>query len=288
MKGLAGFVWIQLLLAASVSWAQRDDVTFLVMGKTTNHRQEDSGQLSLLNYHFFAEIFVREGGRVERAELTRPDGEVSRFEDLGFVQEVHGGRYDRESELDARYPNGDYVFAFDASSGRVDHRVLTIRGTGEGQSRIPEPVRISLIQSGREVSSIAVDPNEDLTVSFSPFRDGAPDDNGILDDLIFVVMGDCHGEKVEHSGRPFEGTSFLTYRDADYLIPAEKLSSGEPHQIFVEHAKVDTSREDGIVGLVTYASTSFFDFRTTGEAVGEPCPRPMPKMDGGQTDRPQR
>lgn len=272
-------------LAAPAAWSQSDDVSFLVMGKTANHRQAADGTLSLLNYHFFAEIFVRPGGRVEDATLSFPGGESQAFEDLGFVQEVHGGRYDREDALDAAYPNGDYVFRFDASSGRVDGRVLTIRGTGEGASRIPPPVRIALHQRGRSVSPAEVDPGADLRVTWSDFAAGRADANGILDDLLFVVMGDCLGEKTEHSGRPFEETPYLSYDAEDYVIPAARLTPGEPHQLYAEHAIVDTSREDGIVGLVTYAATTFLDFRTTGSAPTARCPAEMPKMDGGQTDR---
>jgi hypothetical protein len=55
--------------------------------------------------------------------------------------------------------------------------------------------------------------------------------------------------------------------------------------MFVELAAVDTSEEDGIVGLVTYASTTFLDFQTLGSAAGPPCPEVMPPFDGGQTDR---
>jgi hypothetical protein len=54
--------------------------------------------------------------------------------------------------------------------------------------------------------------------------------------------------------------------------------------MFVEHASVDASEEEGIVGLVTYASTTFLDFRTTGVPSGS-CPEVMPAFDGGQTDR---
>ncbi len=53
-----------------------------------------------------------------------------------------------------------------------------------------------------------------------------------------------------------------------------------------KHAKVDTSKEGGIVGLVTYAATTFLDFETTGNASGPECPSALPKIDGGQTDRP--
>ena len=289
-----------VLASFATAEAQQDQVTFLVMGKTTNHRQSADGAMSLLNYHFFAEIFVKDGGSVTDASLGFPDGRTQPFTDLGFVQEVHGGRYDAESELDRAYPNGDYTFRFDTPSGNLPGRVLSVRGTGStgstgptgstgstggGQSRIPRAVRITLRQGGREVSPNAVDPDKDLEVTWSAFVTGEADPNGIVDDLMFTVLGDCHGEKTVHSGRPFEGTPYLTYTTRNYVVPAEKLAPGEPHQLFVEHAKVDTSTDDGLVGLVTYAATTFLDFRTTGVATGAPCPPSMPKMDQGQTDR---
>jgi hypothetical protein len=78
-------MWAALLLTASVVAGPRDHVSFLVMGKTTNHRQSDDGELGLLNYHFFAEIFVREGGRVSEAALVFPGGETQSFEDHGWM-----------------------------------------------------------------------------------------------------------------------------------------------------------------------------------------------------------
>ncbi len=276
-----------LLLAAPAA-AQQQDVTFLVMGKTTNHRQSASGELAQLNYHFFAEVFVKEGGKVTDAFLTFPGGKKQAFEDLGFVQEVHGGRYDNEEELDRLYPNGDYVFSFKTPSGNVDHRVMSVTGTGEGKSRIPNPVTITLNQDGKRVSPGAVDPAKDLTVTWSEFKGAGSDPNGILDDLLFVVMGNCHGDRTVHSGRPFEGTDFLSYTATSYTIPAEKLAPGEPHQLTVEQAIVDTSEEDSIAGLVTYAATTFLDFQTTGEASAEACPLEMPRIDAGQTDRPAK
>lgn len=276
------------LAAVVSSGAQQEHVSFLVMGKTTNHRQSDEvpgAKPTLLNFHFFAEIFVKDGGAVSGATLSFPDGRVQEFEDLGFVQEVHGGRYDRESELDRSYPNGDYTFRFETPGGVDAGRVLSVRGTGEGRSRIPRAVVVTLSQDGREVSPNAVDPGEDLEITWSEFDTGASDPNGIVDDLLFAVVGNCHGEKIVHSGRPFEGTPYLTYETKRYVVASEKLAPGEPHQLFVEHARVDTSEEDGVVGLVTYAATTFLDFHTTGTASGPVCPPSMPKMDAGQTDR---
>ena len=250
------------------------------MGKTTNHRQSESGELGLLNYHFFAEIFVRQGGLVSDASLIFPGGQVQLFEDRGNVLELHGERFDVEEALDRKYPAGDYLLRFETPGGSVDRRPLPMRG-----SRIPEGPRITLLQDGKPVSPESVDPAKDLTVTWSEFEGARADPNGILDDLVFVVVGNCHAERVVHSGRPFEGTPFLTYRTKEYTIPGGKLSPGEAHQMFVEHAAVDTSEEDGIVGLVTYASTTFLDFKSAGAPAGRPCPAFMPPFDGGQTDR---
>jgi hypothetical protein len=273
-----------LLLALLAASGPESHVRFLVMGKTTNHRESSSGELKLLNYHFFAEIFPTKAGEVTEASLTFPDGEVQGFEDLGDVLEVHGKRFDGEEALDALYPGGDYRLRFATPGGTVE-RALRMKGSEEGRSRIPPPPVIRLFQEGVPVSPEAVDPSRDLTVRFSPFASGRPDPNGIVDDLVFVVLGNCRGEKTVHSGRPFESTPFLTYRANEYVLPREKLAPGEPHQVSVEHAIVDTSREGGIVGLVTYASTTFLDFQTTGRSAGPPCPPVMPGFDPGQTDR---
>jgi hypothetical protein len=262
-----------------------DHVSFLVMGKTTNHRESSSGELKLLNYHFFAEIFPKKPGEVTNATLAFPDGDVRPFEDLGTVLEVHGERVDDERALDALYPNGDYLFRFATPSGTVAGWPVRVRATDEQRSKIPPPPRITLLQDGAPVSPAAVDPSRDVTVRWSPFESGRSDERGILDDLVFVVLGNCRGEKTVHSGRPFEGTPFLTYRTKEYVFPREELVPGEPHQMSVEHAVVDASRRDGIVGLVTYASTTFLDFRTTGVSPGPPCPAVMPRIDAGQTDR---
>ena len=272
-------MWPAVLLSAWVLAGPRDHVSFLVLGKTTNHRQSEGGSIGLLNYHFFAEIFVREGGRVSGASLSFPEGQKQSFEDRGYVLELHGGRFDAEERLDRSYPTGEYAVRFDTPDGSIEGRRLQIRG-----SRIPEPPHITLLQDGKAASLQAIDPAKDVTVTWSAFEGARSDPNGILDDLVFVVVGNCRAERVVHSGRPFEGTPFLTYRTTAYTIPGGTLSPGEEHQMFVEHAAVDASEEEGIVGLLTYASTTFLDFRTTGVPSGS-CPEVMPAFDGGQTDR---
>jgi hypothetical protein len=251
-----------------------DSVSFLVMGKTTNHRQPAAGGLKLLNYHFFSEIFVRKPGVVTDAVLVFPGGTTQPFEDKGEALDLHGGRYDREEALDSAYPAGEYRLRFRTPAGGVE-RSLRLQ-----ESRIPKPPFITLLQDGERTSR--VDPARELIVRWSEIEEVHPED------LVFVVVANCRAERIVHSGRPFEGTPFLTYASKEHRIPAGTLAPGEPHQMFVEVAAVEKSDVDGIPGLVTYAATTFLDFETSGSAWGKPCPEIMPAFDGGQTDRVRR
>jgi len=60
-----------LALGAGSKAVQQDHVRFLVMGKVANTRPAPDGALTLLNYHFFAEIFVKDGGQTDRPSARR-------------------------------------------------------------------------------------------------------------------------------------------------------------------------------------------------------------------------
>ena len=95
---------------------------------------------------------------------------------------------------------------------------------------MPEPVTISLAQNGSGVAPSRVDPNRELTVRWSDFAQGRADPNGVIDDLIFVILTDCHGEIVSHSGRPFAATPFLTYEVESYPVTKGALAPGLPYK----------------------------------------------------------
>ena len=77
---------------------------------------------------------------------------------------------------------------------------------------------MTLHQRGEVANPDAIDPDEDLRVTWSEFEHGSADPNGVIDDLIFVIVGNCMGEKIVHSGGAF-GDSFLTYADKEFTIP---------------------------------------------------------------------
>lgn len=268
---------------------EQSDITFLVAGKTSNYRQVGSKPPYLLNYHFFAEIFPKKGGQVTAASLQvagNKKPEIT-FTDLGYVLEAHGGRYPTEAMLNAEYPNGRYRFAYHSpSTGSVSQWVM-LGESANRRLRLPDPPQILLSQEGVPVEPDAINPDLDMTVSWSKFADGAADPNDIMDDLIFVIMGDCLGERIAHSGRPFENTPYLTYQDSQFVIPASAFAAGNIYQLQVEHAVLGTSIEHGVPGFATFATTTFLDINTlAGEGVrAGGCQEIKKKFDAGQTDR---
>ncbi len=264
--------------------AEQTDITFIVAGKTANHRQSLTGDTRVLNYHFFAEIFLQPGGTASPSSLQAPPSEHGvPFEDSGYALEMHGGRYASEAQLEANYPDGDYIFHYTAPSVGTVSQVVALGNPKQAGSGIPPAPRIYLSQNGEAVAADKIDPNLDLRVTWSEFSDGGADPLGIMDDLLFVILGDCQGVRRAHSGRPFEDTPYLTYADTSFVIEAERLKPNNAYQLSVEHAVLDTSKDYDVVAFGTFATTTFLDIQTTGTAVGaEDCPRILKQFDAGQ------
>jgi hypothetical protein len=155
-------------------------------------------------------------------------------------------------------------------------------------SRHPGPIRLTLYQNGKVADPNAIDPDRDLRVVWSDFENGAADPNGIIDDMIYAMMGNCLGEETVHSGHAFEEHA-LTYEKKEFTIPKESLHAGQVFQIEVEFSEMDTDRYENIPTIVTHAASTFLDIRTTGTNQQDvECPEKPYAMDGGQTDRPRR
>ena len=264
-----------------------EDTQFLVVGKTVNYRQDrNSTDQDMINYHFFAEIFVKDGGHVTNGTLSNAAIGTMKFADHPSTLETHGGRYNNEQDLDALYPNGEYLFEYKEKNGKMLRIPVVLSNKDDGKTRIPASPIITLMQNGMKVASNAIDPDKDLNISWTPFNEGAADENGFVDDLVFAVVGNCKGEKISHSGVPFGGGAHLTYADSDVTISKDLFNPGEVYQVSVEHAVMDTNYVGNVPTIATYAATSFLDFNTSGENIGGLDCTPLPvQMDKGQTDR---
>jgi len=279
-----------VLVSASVG-AQQNDITFFVIGKHSNYQQDERGQVSPVDYSFFAEIFLTGDGDASDASLTYPTGEVVPFEDMRGAEGgsrdniflISGAdRFTDLAALQDRYPDGTYKVSFDTPSGDVDDELVF-------QPRsLPQAPVISVSQGGLE-NCLHLEPGEDATVHWRPFADGRADPNGILDDLIFVILTDSDGIRVSHSGRPFEERPHLTYATDSHTIDGDVLKPGQTYTLSVEHALLDdTTRFDGVPAFTTRAVTTKLTLTTASAAppsggCGAPVVRKIPTLDSSVT-----
>lgn len=265
-------IWPLLAFVVTTTAAtQQQDVTFFVIGKHANFDQASpSLEPRPFDYSFFSEIFLIPGGDASDAVLTLPGSEPIRYRDM---RQAEGGardnlllvsgedRYDAFDALQRRYPDGDYRVRFDTPSGSVD-------GTLTFQRRpLPDAPVVTVTQAGLVCDVLA--PGVDAEVTWSPFFAGRDDANGILDDLIFVILEDADGLRVAHSGRPFENRPFLTHDSDRFTIDGAILEAGTGYRLSVEHALLDdTTTFDGVPAFTTRAVTTRLPL-TVG--AGEPA-----------------
>lgn len=267
-----------------------DHADYVVIGKSVNTRQEHSGEQKLLNTVFFAEIFqtkaaVEAGGTVLNGVLTGPGNAA---EGLHFSDDearyLTGGRRETIEELDEIFPDSTYYFSFDTPDGSIKNLPTTFTKDGD-ESLNPGPITLNLTQNGMAADPAAIDPEQDLRITWSPFAKGAADPNGMIDDMIYAMFGNCMGEEIVHSGHAFEPGS-ITYVADGFTIPASALHGGQPFMVEVEHSNMETDIYEGVEIIVTYAASTFLDIKTTGENTQNPsCPAVPYAFDGGATDR---
>ena len=281
---LAAF--LTLVLPRPLCADPADHADYVVLGKSINHRQSAEGELSLLNTVFFAEVFETETGTVSNAVLRGPGEAAGGIPFSGDgIHFLAGTRQSTIEALTENFPDSTYYFDFDTPGGNVRGFPASFRRDG-GEIRNPGPIRLSLFQHGVPADPLAIDPDADLTVRWSDFGKGAADPNGIIDDMIYVIFGDCLGNEIGHSGHAISNPDALTYAATDFVIASSLLEPGQPFQIEVEHSNMDTNIVRDIEIIVTYAATSFLDIFTTGaDSAQAKCPNVPYAMDGGQTDR---
>lgn len=273
-------------LSSMVGCSEQTDISFVVIVKSSNYAQDTEGRLELLNYHFFSEIFLRPGGSLASATLSLASGMGDQMEYEGREGNFYfeGGHFGTQEEVDLAYPNGSYRVDIEAPSVALRDLSLGLEGPG-GETDIPEPIRVSLRQDGVQVDPLSVDPEKDLVFRWSSYSNGQEDPRGIVDDMIFLVVANCQGERIFHTGLPFQG-EYTTFRTTEMLVGSEELRPGQPYSAFVEFPHVvDSKLERGVPGFASYATATYLDFRTTGPRADHACPEIPPPMDTGQTDR---
>ncbi|MDG1438087.1 MAG: hypothetical protein P8P98_03855 [Emcibacteraceae bacterium] len=264
----------------------QDDVSFFVMVKSANYSQSTDDSLTFLNNHMFSEIFFNEGKDIISATLVR-DEEPDNL--MPYTKRDHdyyfeGGHFDSVAELDAAFPNGDYTFNIELNDRSVSS-TMNIEGPN-GRSDIPDPITITFYQDGTKIPSSEIDPSKQLSIRWTGYSNGRNDPKGIVDDMIFVVMADCYGERITHTGLPFSGEPYTKWDANEVVVDAEFLKTGHPYSIFVEFPHVvDSSIVNGVAGFTSFATATYMDLVTQGPDTSNTCPIQKIPMDTGQTDR---
>ena len=244
------------------------DVTFFVTGKVSRYQQIKDGSHKILKPLFFAEIFISTNGVVKNAKIKFPKFldtteelkyRYSESDAIGDVMYLSGFAENYE-DLEIKFPMGDYSFSFETSEGTVRDSVVSYK-----DKSFPIHPKIILKQLNKVISIDQVDPKEELIITWPIFSEGRADENGLLDDPIFVAIDSCKIEDVVHSGRPFEKNGYLTFRTNQYIVAAGTLEPGQKYSMYVEHAIfTDTQNENGMPAFATLASSTYMDFNTTG------------------------
>lgn len=249
------------------------DILFLVLGKMSLYDQSADGEISLRDHHFVAEIMPKADREIISGTLTSASDPTQTWE---FAPEgnaflAHGARVMNPQELHQRHPDGDYVFSYETQSGRMDRQVINLarRDTIE---QMPLPAAVTLSQGGSVASPVEIGPDSDLTIGWEAMPGNTRVATSDLDDLIFVLVFDCFGNNIAHSGRPYQGGAYLTYKDSQYAVSSANLQPGLKYTAIVEQATADVSIYQGVPGIATYATLTFVDFQTTGANAGQSCP----------------
>lgn len=250
-----------------------DDVLFLVLGKMSIYLQSANGEHTLRDHHFVAEIMPKENGTILGGTLTsKNDPNFSLpFNPEGQQFLAHGERVMVADELHDAHPDGTYIFNYQTRNGKMEDQLLTIKRRPTTDI-MPEPATLTLSQNSIKIAAHMVNPEQDLTISWTPMKGNTKVKKSELADLIFVLGFDCFGNNIAHSGRPYNGNPYLTYEDSSYTIPAANLKAGISYNLIVEQATADVERYQGVPGIATYATLTFLDANTTGTAAGETCP----------------
>ena len=247
------------------------DVLFLVLGKMALYDQSPDGELSLRNHHFVAEIMPKEGRKIISGDLVSANspGKIIEFQPEGNAFLAHGMRAMDPVELHQAHPDGDYVFSYRTQSGIMESQRVTMakRSTID---QMPGAAMVTLSQNEERPLLNRVDPNADLTVSWQSMSGNTRVASSELDDLIFVLAFDCFGENIAHSGRPYQGGPYLTFRDSQFVIPGSSLRPGLSYTVIVEQATADAKSYLGVPSIATYATLTFVKFQTGGEQMS--CP----------------
>lgn len=267
------------------------DMDMTWVEKYVTYTQDHQGQLKVTDYHFMAEVIYAKRSTIKNVAsflyLKGSDIPLAGFDEKDPFAFTNGLFYTRKSKsyddlasLEAAHPaSGHYVWEIHGPGGNIQLDPIRIGGP-ELRTRIPDTSPIYLSQSGQPVTDFnGIDPDVSLGIAWEPFTIGAPLEGTDWDDLVFVLVSDCHGEVVYTSGAPEDEDGFADFSVTSTEMPAELLEPGMDYVVFISQVNyVDANISHGIEQLAANSFAVELEVRTAGLiSPGRSCPEPAHK-----------
>jgi hypothetical protein len=263
------------------------DVTMTWVEKYVTYEQDHKGLLTLTDVHFLAEI-IFEGDRDfdsikaaafrgdEKEPLSTYGGADKRAFTNGYFYTRKSKSFDDVDGLEALHPaDSTYSWAVDGPAGKS--RLAPIRiGGPEGVLQIPKVSTIRLLQGDAYVNDfLEINASQPMTIEWDPFEIGGPLVGTVWNDLVFVLISDCHGKVVYTAGAPGTDEDYADFNDTSAVVPAGQLSPGSDYAVFISLVNyVDNNNSHGITQLAANSFAVEMSVRTDGADTTDACPKP--------------
>ncbi len=267
------------------------DMDMTWVEKYITYTQDHQGQLKVTDYHFMAEVIYAKRSTIKNVDsflyVKGSDIPLAGFAEKDPFAFTNGLFYTRKSKsyddlasLEAAHPaSGHYVWEIRGPGGNIQLDPIRIGGP-ELRTRIPATSPIYLSQSGQPVTDFnGINPDVSLGIAWEPFIIGAPLEGTDWDDLVFVLVSDCHGKVVYTSGAPEDEEGFADFSATSTEMPAELLESGMNYVVFISQVNyVDANVSYGIEQLAANSFAVELEVRTAGRiSLERSCPEPAHK-----------
>lgn len=267
------------------------DMDMTWVEKYITYTQDHQGQLKVTDYHFMAEVIYAKRSTIKNVNsflyVKGSDIPLAGFAEKDPFAFTNGLFYTRKSKsyddlasLEAAHPaSGHYVWEIRGPGGNIQLDPIRIGGP-ELRTRIPATSPIYLSQSGQPVTDFnGINPDVSLGIAWEPFIIGAPLEGTDWDDLVFVLVSDCHGKVVYTSGAPEDEEGFADFSATSTEMPAELLESGMNYVVFISQVNyVDANVSYGIEQLAANSFAVELEVRTAGRiSLDRSCPEPAHK-----------
>ena len=137
----------------------------------------------------------------------------------------------------------------------------------------PPPTRLSIFQDGTQISHLEIDPALDFSVRWTDFSECNEDPNGILNDVVSIMVDVCgDGKHLYKTGVPEVNPDYLTFKDKEAIVPAGTLEEGKWYWLNGEFSNVAyTSTMDSAPAVSSNMTATFLNIRTKNGPENSPC-----------------